>query len=156
MRTPSTKRVRTEYLMGNMEVLATVITQDVLLDQFTPQFDIRVIGWHFETELQLAEEQLSDKDMLRSAAFIARGAAQDLDNRWAVIHGSLLFLVGTGATEAIGDLLEVEDVMFPEGYGFDIDEGESVYLYGTLRNNAEVQKANFNATCVLYWVPRNA
>jgi len=108
-----------------------------------------------ESELQLAEEQLSDKDMLRSAIVLARGACQDVDNRWAVLHGSMLFLVGTGSTEAMGDLIEVEDVIFPEGHGFDIDEGESVYLYGTLRNNAG-QKANLNGTCVLYWVPRNA
>jgi len=155
MRTPATKRVRSEYLMGNMEVLTTVIEQDKLLDQWTPQFDVRVIGWHFETEIQYAEETPADKDMVRTAGFIGRGAAQDLDNRWAVLHETMLFLVGTGSTCVIGDIMAVEDVIFPEGYGFDIDEGESVYLFGTVRNNS-AQKVNLNCTCVMYWVPRNA
>ena len=116
MRTAEIKRVRTEYLMGSLEALDDEAPQDQLLDSILFQMDVRIIGWHFETELQLSAVSGADQGMCRTSCFLARGAPTDLNNRWAVLHNTCNVKLATGATahaSAQYELHRVEDVMFP-------------------------------------------
>lgn len=157
MRTAEIRRIRTEYLMGSLTADDAEVFENILLDSILFQTDVRIIGWHFETELQLSGVLYTDLGSTRTACFVARGAPTDLNNRWAVLHNSVNVWRATGATAPSSQqftLHRVEDVMFPDGHGFDVDEGESVYLYGTNRNVNMGGVTHLNGTCVLYYVKR--
>lgn len=154
MRTPENKRVRTEYLMGCIDYCPVGESiQDQLIDSILFQMDVRVIGWHMENEMQMVSTALSEFDDCRASVFLGRGAAGDLNNRWAVLHTSY-HAYPTSGNSLAQSLVEVEDVMFPDGHGFDIDEGEAVYLYATMRNSCAVAIPHICGTCVLYYVKR--
>ena len=154
-RTPEGKRIRIEYLQGSVTAPDDEIVENILLDSFTPQFDIRVVGWHFENELQVVNAiGFSDNAYVRAATFLSRGAAADFQSRWATLHSAIYVQIETGGMISPNILIQTEDVMFPEGHGIDIDEGESVYIFGTCRNVAAGLGMAIIGTCVLYWVPR--
>jgi len=153
-RTPVGKRVKLLYLDGVQTVADDAEAQDTLIESHVFQEDIRVIGWSLSNEMILETGVASD-DMAqaRSAAFLSRGAAQDYDARMAVLHLQMRYIVETAGLDMNGQPCAHLEMMFPEGYGIDIDEGSSLYLFETIRNYLGPAVSS-RPTCVVYYVER--
>jgi len=153
-RTVDGKRIRHTYLFAEGTCPANDEVLDALIEAHTWQDDIRLVGWTISDEIILpANASMADKDRVRIAAFLSRGAGQDYDARFDVIHCTQRTQIETGGMMTNERLADHDTVMFPEGYGIDFDTGEAIYLYETIRNDTG-QIISTRPTCILYYVER--
>lgn len=153
-RTVVGKRIKLLYLDGVQDVPDDTEAQDTLLESHVFQEDVRIIGFSLSAEMILETGAAAD-DMAqaRLALFLSRGAAQDYNARLAVMHLQMRYIVETAGLDMNGQPCDHLEMMFPEGYGIDIDEGSSLYLFETVRNYLG-PAVSTRGTCVVYYVER--
>lgn len=146
-RTPDTRRVRSKWLQATTASIAA--GQDAVIDSHTFQDDVRVIGCQVSAISIVTDAQLNADGRMHSYAELSKQGIQGRD-------GSILkvdSMAGWTGILSVGEIAKREDIMFPEGYGIDFDDGETIYLHGYLENiGAVVGVALVEA--IVYYVER--
>lgn len=145
-RTPDSRRVRSLVLSLTQEVTAGVI---IALSSYTFQDDVRVIGAQMSAIGIIVDAQLNADGRVHVKSEASKQGAFGMP-------GSILVAEcfgGWTAAISLGDQCDREDIIFPEGYGMDFDDGETVYLHGMLESiGASAGYSEHQA--IIYYVER--
>lgn len=158
MHTALKNRIKSIYLRGKIEALGTGLEeQDTLLASHTFQEDVKIVAWWIEAEIDMVSSTLpSDQVKTRAAVFLSRGAGQDYNARMAMVHAKWHSFLSTGAsapsTNPCVPIASLQ-VSLPGDCGIDMDDGGSLYLFGTLRNYIG-QAMDLHGTGEIFYVER--
>jgi hypothetical protein len=154
--TVKTKRIKTHYMSGGQKTVSAGTSVFYLADDYWHlQDDITVIGVFLGSQIYKDNEY--DSGLLQNITQISRNAVMNADGEIACAcaeQQGLSVTVGVGAeTQLGGDPRNHVYLMFPEGYGIDIDDGEDLYL-NTHMVNTMAQDQIMNSHCLIYYVER--
>ena len=149
-RTPDGKRIKTLYISG-AAVLAHGEVSDVnAAGSHTFQDDVRVIGAEVTAEALLTDVAINADGQFQHIATVSKhgdranpGDMVAIENQ-GIWHG--IFYAGTPTRRSIV-------VMFPEGYGVDYDDGETINLHHYCVNETNTT-VNFYENAIIYYVER--
>lgn len=147
MRTPDSRRVKTLWLQGTVPTVAAGV--ETVTTSHTFQDDVRVIGCHVEANSIVTDAQLNADGRMHTQGEVSKHGVQGHDG--ALLRAQVF--AGWTAAIAIGNLLASEQVVFPEGYGVDFDDGETIYLHGQLENIGAVTGVGL-VVAIIYYVER--
>jgi len=123
------------------------------IDSWLVDEDIRIIGVDLDTEF-LESATALEESMFSVNNQLCRGGKE---NEGIVAQNNLIFffMVETAGAGMCGDVRKQNHIMFPEGYGIDIDEGEylNIHAYGECSAIGSMTPAIF-ATALVYYVER--
>lgn len=150
-RTSAGKRVKSFFLSGYRD-LTTGQSLGEVLDERLVQDDIRVIGVELVAEslplTELDSGNISiDIDLSRSAGISRDSQIAYLIN---VLHGRSVTVAATFTEVAVGEITKAIVVMFPEGYGVDFDDQETMYLNVFCGNGMANTHRVFGSATVYY------
>ena len=115
--------------------------------------DIRIIGF----DLVLISDGWPDAPALGEqdcSCLIGRVASNSLVDNFGMTRTHVsIFACTVGDDEVIGNKVGEKTVMFPEGYGIDVDENEGIYLNAYLAQRGLVELDMF-ANAMVYYVER--
>lgn len=147
-RTPDSRRIRTLWLQATQNVLAAD-TFDNAGDSYTFQDDIRVIGCQVSAISIISDAQMNADGRTHVYTEVSKHGTQGQS-------GSILktdCMGGWTGVFSIGDNCKRESIMFPEGYGIDFDDGETIYMHGFLESIGAVDGSGL-CEAIIYYVER--
>lgn len=150
-RVPENKRIRS-HVMGGSETLATTVDFDGTIDSYCFQDDVKLIGFSIHTEFLVTDAHTNADGQINSFVELTRSANRSQDGSIGLITMEKAW----NAAIVVGNDDNRKDcyVMFPDGCGYEFDEGEYVNLLGLLEWVGAGGNVGFYANVVLYWVER--
>ena len=155
-KTPQGKRVRSDLLTFSADPAAAASEAVIGADIFIAPDDIRIIGLHMGAEV-LALANGWDSGKCNIAMYLSR-VAQWM-HEMSLMHVMAIVqcyeaTVGAGVTETVlGPAYTEQEQMFPEGYGIDLDEGETLNLNAVYANSM-ANPHRVTGWAIIYYVER--
>ncbi|MBA7589347.1 hypothetical protein ES708_31429 [subsurface metagenome] len=154
--TTKNKQIKTKYLVVSIDNVAGVNTGTTTL-AWLLQDNITIIGWYlrakvtpdanFDSGYQSVHAELSRAGIISQEAMLSRISAR------LQCGSSTMATVIENAV--IGDNENNQVVMFPEGYGIDLDDGEYLYLHNTSNNTMGAGNGHVGSSIAcIYYVER--
>jgi len=144
------KRIRTIQL-GWIGAVATTVTLDAVMASHTFQDDVTLIGAQILGEWLVEDAEVNADGRVTSLLELSRQAQR-------AQPGVILMLaqqaVWTAAISVSGELRKHALVMFPEGYGIEIDEGEAVNFLAFMSYIGGAGPIDVYGNSILYYVER--
>lgn len=147
------KRIRGHAMSKSVNATSITLAEDVAT--WAVPDDIRVIGFLIQIGIDLCDEACVADGQAFAGGILSKVATYA--DPWTL--GYLETRVATGTdtptAPAGGQYYRSEVVMFPEGYGCDLDEGELMSI--TVRATNTITAANFivgSCLCVVFYVER--
>lgn len=147
--TPDSKRVRS-IRMGAQFATAAGIHGAEIGDSHVFQDDIRVIGAEVGAEINLQDAAINVDG--RCEVGVQLNATGNLNND-TVILNTEIYALWQGIFFAGGDLRKQNILMYPEGYGWDFDTNQAIYLIMAHQNVTAEDLSTFG-WAVVYYVER--
>jgi len=148
-RTPESRRVRSINIGGNVAVATTVTEEHVLSYQFLD--DVRVIGVQLGGEWGTLDAHANADGQFTSISEITRAGQR-------AFPGRLIFLMLQACWTAaivLGSKYRDSHILFyPEGYGIDFDEGESIAVRSFLQYVGAGGDLTYYVDATIYYVER--
>lgn len=153
--TPDGKKVKTHFMSWSLTGTAGLADTLDGADEYIFQDDVRVIGCQVRAwNVPLAE---LDSGRIEAKAEVSRIGKWFSDGRIleAVSYQEgRSVTVAAGSTETLqGPYTEAKEIMFPEGYGIDFNEGDAIYLNAYWFNSMANDHV-FEAQATIYFVER--
>lgn len=152
MNTPRGKQVRTMYQKVGATIGAGLSESHPAADFFFIQDDITVIGVTLNVELNPLAEL--DSGILEIIADVSRAASMSMPGAIVELQSYIAgrsVTVGIGTSEVcIGDPISEIHVMFPPGYGIDMNDGEYLYLNYFIANGMANDHSGYIRATVYY------
>jgi len=149
------KKVKTAFLGGGLDLtgkasVAAGVPHLGSLTQWVPQDNVRIIGTIINMEIDVRDADSNTDNEAKGMVELTRAATIEQDgciNRVEMQH------IWNGLFSIAGDLRKQLVVMFPDGYGIDIDEGNPVNLvaYWSVTGGGPI---DFFGSCLIYYVER--
>lgn len=144
-------RVRSVQLSGAQD-MATGVQYDQALDTYVFQDDVTIIGAQLYVENLVNDAHSNADGSYNYSAELTRQGSRNMP-------GSLLRNDGNKTWNAVivvggSDNRKGELLMFPAGYGVEVDEGESINLLGFMIYVGAGGNMGFYANATLYYVER--
>ena len=134
--TPDKKKIK--YLWLQHEDAAVNATPETNEDTIAAPDDIRIVGFDLIVRGSIKEATVIVADgTLDFSATLARGAASALASFLGYVSGRL-HADGASILTNINPGSMHMNIMYPEGYGIDLDEGDPLNLYVTNRQTIHV------------------
>jgi len=157
---PITKasRIRTKQIFANAQIPAGEGPGVTLGSAFwTAQDDIRIIGFMLSMGMKIVGALQEGR--VNGHAELSRGAHGDIDAIFGEITPWVGFwteiVVATQLAGSFGDPSRDIVVMFPEGHGIDVDEGESINLFVYAGNTMMASgTADIDSEAHIYYIER--
>jgi len=150
MRTPVGKRIKTAIIPTSTITLTATLEWHDALNSVVFQEDITIIGAELQVECMVVDAALNADGLYNVIGELSRIAKNRADGRFLteqLMHG------WTAAINVGGEARKCARVMFPPGYGIDVDDGEAVYMNCMFQSVGAVElSAYFDAT--IYYVER--
>lgn len=155
--TVKSKRIKTKLMTKGQSIAAAGDEQYLGADSWVVQEDITIIGLGLRVSVQDGAFGW-DSGRVSALGEISRVAKMFADG---VLMGFCKHVicreatVGANSTQTVlgGQPTEVQFIMFPEGYGVDMDDGEVLYLNTDLHNDmANAHHTSING--IVYYVER--
>lgn len=134
--TAKAKRIRTYFLVYSASLTAGLTHTSTNVDQFTAQADITIIG--FELNAYVYLQNPVDSGTIEIEVQLTRGGWQNP----GILATTIANCFGRQTTEGVNvgvnwgsDLNKEKTVMFPEGYGIDMDSGEVLQMMECDKND---------------------
>ena len=143
------KNVRTKVLAGSENVVAGTTVREVLA-YWLCQDNIRIIGCEVKVDINVPDTAMNADHLVVGTVDLTRAPhySQDGDICQAGIRA-----IWTAAILAGGDLVKNLVMMFPEGYGINVDEGEFVNLLCDFAVVGTITISMYG-TAIVYYVER--
>ena len=141
MITPKGKRVYTHHLSGNIETASAATVSEKNVSSFVAQEDVLVIGWVLEACHPIMNQ--NDGESLFDLALVENDV--NLIDR---IDGCLEVWNTAPAFGQSPHLSHV--VMFPEGYGIHLSEGESISMDISIHGKSAGTSYGEAGGCIYY------
>ena len=152
-RLPEGKRVRTVTLGHVLEAVVTEVPTDKTLVTEVFQDDVTIIGALLATEWLITDAMANADGDLNSYVILTRAAT-----RAQKTSDILMCNTQKVWTAAIvignGDNRKEVTIMFPEGMGIEVDEGEAINILAFLEWTGAGGNSAFYANAILYYVER--
>ncbi len=113
------------------------------------QDDITIIGAECISSAELSDTSLNTDGFISTSCELSRVGIHSKDGTILKAHT----LARWHGIFWAGEMMHTETLMFPEGYGIDIDDGEYIYLIGTNQNQTD-DVCNAYMNCIVYYVER--
>lgn len=156
-RTPESKRVRIAHWQNNLYSNAVTDVGAYLPVSRTFMDDIRIIGFTLTLKIGLPDTPNVEEGVLDALASLSRASYTETDAILGQCQARLANIV-EAAYESIWDtrvMNQVQNIMFPEGYGIDIDEGETLTLWAYGRQNIlSSGNGTVEVGVIIYYVER--
>lgn len=151
VRTATGKLIKTGYLSANGTCTSAEGSKDVL-GSLVFQDDIRIIGFEITSSILYSGAITESEGMYRVSAGLTRVQGGGDQVVLATAKCAIGHLTAQGHC---GQYHAQEVVMFPDGYGLDIDNTEGIYCYASLVNTGFASDA-IEGSCEvrLYYVER--
>jgi hypothetical protein len=154
--TATGKRIRSDLLVFTADPAAAASESVVGADIFIAEDDVRVVGLHMGAEV-LALANGWDSGKCNIAMYLCRVAQwmheTSLMHIMAIVQ-AYECTVGAGVTETVlGPAYTEREQWFPEGYGIDLDEGESLNL-NVVYANSMANPHRVTGWAIIYYVER--
>lgn len=146
--TVKSKRIRTKFLGGAVEgeMLDTFLPG--VLVQWIVQHNITVIGCELIAEIDMTDS-LSNADYESQLIIeLTRAGTIEQDSCISSLQLEICF---NGVVSIGGDLRKTLVMMFPEGYGVDVDEGEILNLVAYF-SFVSAGAPHSYGSCIVYYV----
>lgn len=148
--TTKARKVRAQVLQEGVANL-THATTETTSATWTPQRDVTIIGFELMCNAGLAAAEIAEAGGYEVVAELTQEAAVNGTTALGRVHQSAVWEAGADQH----DLDTTEVTMFPEGYGVDLDDGESINLVGSAFNSqAASDAADYYWRCIIYYVDR--
>lgn len=153
------KKVKTKHLSATLVLERDTWTISDAINQWTTQDDIRVIGVHLSVASHLGSTPAMQEGLFWSQAEISRNGKSYQDGILIRVHCKLYYwteiVIADQLAGSHGDTDRQELVMFPDGHGVDLDDGETLYLHE--RGEVFIMSAGspqMSALAIIYYVER--
>jgi len=122
-RTPDSRRVRSITLTAWQANIAA--GTETAMATHTFQDDVRVIGAQVSAISTITDAQLNADGRVHTKSEVSKQGAMGMPGAILVAEA----FAGWTAAILIGEMTKRENIIFPEGYGLDFDDGETIYLH---------------------------
>lgn len=159
MRTPSRKRVKTKVMTVRSESLQGAALPFLETEAYQWQDDVTVIGVQLLANCDIdSGGEASEGDFQcfarvgRNGKFVGLNAMEDGDI--AIAYMKQHVEAGVAEFSGGGNMVDIQTVMFPEGFGMDFDEGELIYIHCGGFNRMVVGAADMSmrSNVIIYYV----
>jgi len=149
-RLAESKRIRTAIMGCNHDVVTAVAT-DVVGDAYTFQDDVTIIGYYMRSVCMIEDAMTNTDSIFHGYGALSRSGRRSQPGEFGRcgISGIWNGLFYIGATWDY-----MKDVIFPEGYGIEVDEGETVNLLVFLEYNGDGGDLGWFNEAILLYVER--
>lgn len=149
MDTPVKKRVKRVYITATVS-LTQAAGDEGAVGSYQFQEDVRIIGWAVRVSAKPEGAKTENEGELYGNAVLspAVGAEQPI-----LAEQPMIVRYNTSGSPH-GNLVEHQEVMFPEGYGLDIDTGEYLYCSIDGTNNLYTEAVAISAVARVFYVER--
>lgn len=144
------KRVRTTMFGGNYLQPHGESEARLGINSHIFQDDVTIIGVTLAHEILVTDVALNADAQLEITSEVSRQGRMYLDGLLIHFEGQAMWTAGIAVFQNIRGQVSV---MFPEGHGIEVDEGEGVNLHLGFNNGATVDLSAF-ALVTLYYVER--
>ncbi|MBA7555234.1 hypothetical protein ES705_47890 [subsurface metagenome] len=144
------KNIRSTFINADKITIPATGSEDGVGATFIAQDKLRVIGFDMDIEARIDDGASNTDGFVEMISELSRSGQRSRD-------GSLgreeLLVVWNGILSIGGELRKTKTVMFPDGCGYDMDEGEILNLlhYCVYTGTDTV---DFYQNCLIYWVER--
>lgn len=154
VRLAESKRVRSVVIGApSATPIATGVTQDGVNASYVFQDDVTIIGCSIMVEFDVKDAHSNADGQYNGIAELSRQAvrsAPGIIHRTECLHACWNAAISIGGQ---GNKVQSE-IMFPEGYGVEVDEGEGVNLLYYANYLGAGGDLNFYANAVIWYVER--
>lgn len=148
-RTPEGKRIRSFMLQGVILAEALTPSGGVAVVSKLIQDDITVVGVECISSAELSDLSMNTDGFISTSCELSRVGLHSKDGTILKAHT----LARWHGIFFAGDMMNTAIVIFPEGHGIDIDDGEYLYLIGTNQNQTDDVCSAYQ-NCIVYYVER--
>jgi len=124
-RTPEGKRIRTAMGGGTAE-LVTAVAYDGVLGTETFEDDVRIIGYYLRNVAMITDAMTNTDTVIHAYIELSKSGSR-ADNGFGRLP---ITYIWNGLFSIGGTYDAFATVMFPEGMGIDVNEGETINLLG--------------------------
>jgi len=160
VRTPVAKRIKNHIMVHHVAVPSgTTIIQYNAFATWTLQEDITVIGCRCQAQTMFEATPALTEGTAMTAMEFSRNGAWGGDGQILALHAHIQYwteiVIAAQLGGCFGDLCREMTLMFPEGYGVDVDDGEHLYL-NLMAINTILASGQFDSEAVasIYYVER--
>ena len=145
------KRIRSIVMSGNEPVVGGGTVQFPILDTHTFQDDVTIIGVTLEFVMNVEDAHSNTDTQIDGYVELSRQAKTRSAGRIAVVGQHMIWngLFSTG-----GEPNKVQTIMFPEDFGWEVDEGETVNLLGQFFHLGAGGDMNMRGDATVFYVER--
>ena len=150
-RVPEKQRIRTVQIGWGGIAVATGVAYDAVAASYTFQDDVKIVGAQITIEVGVVDAHLNADAMILYLAELSRQAQRAMPGVIVMCPG------GMGWTAAIclsGEVRRSVEIMFPAGYGIEVDEGEAINFLAFLQYTGAGGDLTFYGNSILYYVER--
>lgn len=154
VRTAEGKRIRFKWLQIERSIAAGIAGEWTGLDWRVPD-DIRIQGVFLHLRIGLPDAPDVEEGLVDASASFGQGTYTDGNNALIWTSARMINVVEVAYESMLNDATRERTLMFPEGYGIDVDEGEVWTLWHYLRQTI-LSAGNATVTVVaqIYYVER--
>ena len=151
-RVPESKRIRSIVMNYTSPALVHGATIDVVADTMVFQDDVKIVGWQLHGEVLIPDACINEDGGYNFLLELSRQGGRSYP-------GSLGFCVShamwTGILSVGGDNRKTEHIIYPQGYGIELDEGEAINMLAFVTSyQAALDTLVFYGNAHLYYVER--
>lgn len=153
-RVPEGSRIRTKFLggaqNGKITIAATASYGPAVVDEWIVQDDIKIVGVEMINEIDMADA-ISNADFEMQCIFeLSRAGTIERDSIIASCQNEMCW---NGIISVGGEPRKEVVIMFPQGYGIEIDEGEVINLVA-YASGVKAGDSYVFASAIIYYVER--
>lgn len=151
--TVAKKRIKTKFMGGGVNGKVILSQSEEwgpgLVEEWTVQDNITIIGAEVVIEADVQDANSNADGEHKGIVEVTRAATIERDGGIVSVQQQNVW---NGIIHIGGGLRTTERVMFPEGYGIDVDEGEKVNLCAYFNNTAVGGDLSWFASARIYYV----
>jgi len=144
------KRIRTAAGGGGV-ALATTVDFDAVLGAYVFQDDVTIIGFYVSNVAIINDAHSNADGMIHATIELSR---QGVRGQPGIIGRASIHAVWNAILGLTGELWQRQTVMFPDGCGIEVDEGEGVNLLGLAEYVGAGGDLSWWGEFILYYVER--
>lgn len=157
-RTIESKRVKSKFMTYNADLASGSDAGYAAYATWLVDDDIRVIGFQIKAAMNLSGAPAMQEGQGRVMIELSRGGIGAYDAILGVAIAVAQYwteiVVAQQCAGSFGELTDCQAIMFPEGNGVDIDEGEYLYLLGNASNYIIAGDLEWSGEIHVYYVER--